>query len=447
MRVFMTLLLSLAVVLPTAAAVQPGTTTPLTTRARELVSMLRAGKFQQAAATFDQNMKRQLGPDKLATVWKQLTDQTGDLKTIGAAHEIEAGAYRVVFVRCTFSITKLDAKVVYDDQGRVAGLFFVAPQPVAAVVGEEPPAGITEEEVTVGAAPWRLPGTLTMPQGKGPFPAVVLVAGSGPQDRDETIGPNKVFRDLAWGLAARQIAVLRYEKRSKRYPAEMQKIHRLTLDDEVIADARAAVALLGRHAKIDRHHIYVLGHSLGGTAAPRIAAGDPAVAGLIILAGATTPLEENMVRQLRYIAGLDGTVSPEEKERIAQAEAAARTIRDPKLSPDATVTVLGASTPGSYWLDLRSYDPAATAAGLKLPILILQGGRDYQVTTDDLKGWKKALSGKPNVSFKTYPKLNHLFMTGEGPSSPAEYAKPGHVAPQVIADIAAWIGQHTAPAP
>ena len=412
-----------------------------TQQARRLLSDLSSSRFDRAEATFNDQMKKQLPEAKLAKVWKQLGTQVGPLKKIGKARQITAGEYQVVLVACTFNLTHLDAKVVYDAAGKVAGLFFVAPQPVAASLGEKRPAGTTEKELTVGSAPWALPGTLTLPQGHAPFPAVVLVAGSGPQDRDETIGPNKIFRDLAWGLAARGIAVLRYEKRTRRYPVKMKKMRHLTLNEETVADARAAVDLLAHDKAIDPAHIYVLGHSLGGTAAPRIATGDRHVAGLIILAGSTTPLEEKIVDQLRHIAALDGTVTAEEKARIEEAEAARRSIRDPKLSPDATVDVLGAETPGSYWLDLRSYHPATVAARLRIPMLILQGDRDYQVTAADFEGWKRALAGRSDVTFKTYPKLNHLFMTGEGPSSPAEYRKPGHVAPQVIADIATWVAR------
>jgi fermentation-respiration switch protein FrsA (DUF1100 family) len=76
---------------------------------------------------------------------------------------------------------------------------------------------------------------------------------------------------------------------------------------------------------------------------------------------------------------------------------------------------------------------------LKTPLLILQGERDYQVTMDNFAAWKKGLAGRPNVTLKTYPKLNHLFIEGEGKSTPADYEKPGHVSEAVIADIAGWI--------
>jgi hypothetical protein len=122
----------------------------------------------------------------------------------------------VVYVTCEFQRGKLDTKVVFDGN-KITGLFFVLsgtykPPPYADSSKFE------EREISIGKGIWSLPGTLSLPKGVGFFPAVVLVHGSGPHDRDETIGPNKPFRDLANGLASRGIAVLRYEKRTKQYP-------------------------------------------------------------------------------------------------------------------------------------------------------------------------------------------------------------------------------------
>ena len=101
----------------------------------------------------------------------------------------------------------------------------------------------------------------------------------------------------------------------------------------------------------------------------------------------------------------------------------------------------GSPIPGSYFLDLRSYDPAKVAASLKIPILVLQGGRDYQVTSADFDVWKSALANDPRATFKFYPSYTHLFTpgTGSGPASPEDYAVAGNVAEDVVNDIAHWI--------
>ncbi len=159
---------------------------------------------------------------------------------------------------------------------------------------------------------------MTKPAGVGPFPAVVLVHGSGPNDRDETFGPNKTFKDLALGLGSRGVAVLRYDKRTKVYGAKVSKLNPFTLKAETIDDALEAVALLRKEPGIDATAIFVLGHSLGGTAAPRIGAADSGIAGLIMLAGAVRPLEQSIVDQMQYLADADGVISDAER-RVSTA--------------------------------------------------------------------------------------------------------------------------------
>jgi fermentation-respiration switch protein FrsA (DUF1100 family) len=247
--------------------------------------------------------------------------------------------------------------------------------------------------------------------------AIVLVHGSGPNDRDETLGPNKPFRDLAWGLADRGIAVLRYEKRTRRYAGKMAGNQSLTVREETIDDALLAAALLRTHDRIDPKHVFVLGHSLGGMLAPRIAAEDRSLAGLIIMAGATRPLVEVAREQLAYLASLAPGAS----------------------SPESALQMLLRSAPDSYWKDLEAYKPAQAAALLTMPMLILQGERDYQVTLGDLQGWRDALDGHAGVTIKSYPTLNHLFLPGEGKSTPSEYGRAGHIPDFVLDDIADWI--------
>src|ERR1700728_1918500 len=135
------------------------------------------------------------------------------------------------------------------------------------------PESFHEREVTVGSDMWKLGGTLTVPVAKARVPGIVLVHGPGPNDRDESIFAIRMFQDLAEGLASRGYAVLRYDKRSKIYGEEMSESS-YTIDDETVEDATRAIALLRKQPEVDPTRIYVLGHSLGGYASPRIAARD-----------------------------------------------------------------------------------------------------------------------------------------------------------------------------
>lgn len=114
-------------------------------------------------------------------------------------------------------------------------------------------------------------------------------------------------------------------------------------------------------------------------------------------------------------------------------------VKDPALAPGRPPADLPLGIPAAYWLDLRDYRPAETARGLDLPMLILQGERDYQVTMEDFRGWQQALASRADVRFKSYPALNHLFIAGQGPSTPRNTLEPGNVAQEVVDDIAAWV--------
>ncbi|HKE60194.1 MAG TPA: alpha/beta fold hydrolase [Pyrinomonadaceae bacterium] len=412
----------------------------LVATAHEFVALLAKKDYAGAVSHFDDTMKTAMPQPKLEETWNALLTQAGPFKQQVKSTTEKRGNYTVVHVLSEFRDASVDIRVVLDLQKRVAGLFFAPGESLAEYT---PPAYVktasfSEKEVSVGSGEWALPGTLTMPVGAGPFPAVVLVHGSGPNDRDESIGPNKPFRDLAGGLASQGIAVLRYEKRSRQYGPKLAAMVNATVKEEVTDDALAAVSLLRKTTGIDPKQIYVLGHSLGGMLVPRIGQLDPNISGLISLAGATGNFADVIPEQMNYLASLDGTISSEEQARIDDAKAQANKIKSLKPS-DLGSKTLYFGAPAAYWLDLLDYDPPASAKTIKQRLLILQGERDYQVTMTAFQRWKAALATKPNVVFKTYPQLNHLFIAGTGKSTPAEYEQPGHVDERVIQDLAEWI--------
>ncbi len=229
---------------------------------------------------------------------------------------------------------------------------------------------------------------------------------------------------------------MRYDKRTRVYPRQFTGS--FTVKEEVIDDVLSAISLLRQNPQINSEKIYVLGHSLGGMLIPRIGTLDPHLAGLIIMAGPTRPFEDLFLQQTLYLAGLGGPISPQIQTKLDEIRQQVTKIKDPQLaSAPTTEKLLG--VPVSYWLDLRGYQPVQVAQQLKQPLLILQGERDYQVTLEDFKGWQQSLSGQPNVMFKSYPPLNHLFIPGTGKSTPAEYQSPGHIDESVINTLVSWI--------
>ena len=414
---------------------------------RQFIADVTSKNFSAAEQRFTERMAQALPPEKFPATWNSVLGQFGEFQSIDGVSHRQAGEYDVFTVNCNFAKLKGVLTITLDAQQRVAG-FNVTVSAAAAVSSWTPPAYVesaafTERAITFGGSPWILPGTLSMPKGAGPFPAIVLVHGSGTiaGDQDETYGPNKTFKDLAWGLSSRGIAVLRYTKRTRQYGATMMSgPEPLTTKQETIDDARAAVAFLTTQTGIDPKHIYMAGHSLGGYLAPRIASGDPQIAGLIVLAGSTRPLEDMVLEQIRaQVARQHAEDTPQGQKAIADAENEKRIIEDPNLKPGTRVTSAGAPVPSDYFLDLRGYDPVKVAQSLQIPMLILQGEKDIQVSMIDFGNWKAALGSRKDVTMKSYPSLSHMFMPVEGPATGEEYNKPAHVESDVIEDIAAWV--------
>jgi len=412
-------------------------------RARQIVEWLLAGEYEQIHAALAGEAKIRLTLDTLRNQVGAAVKQLGKPESIGQPELRKSGNFDVAVVPVKFASMGINVVVTMDAQGKVRGLF-LRPQDAAAA-WQRPsysnPESFVEREVTVGSDEWKLPGTLTLPKGAGPWPGVVLVHGSGPLDRDETVGAHKPFRDLAEGLASRGIAVLRYEKRTRQYAPRIAAMQDFTVQQETVEDAVRAAELLRSLPEIDSKRIFILGHSLGGYLMPRILARAPWVAGVIVMAGNTRPLATLIVEQAEYLASLDPS-NEAARQQAEKLKEAAQQIRAVEEGKSDVRSVMG--MPASYIRDLKGYDPAAEMRKLKVPALFLQGERDYQVRMTDFERWKQALEGRTDVSFKSYPKLNHLFTAGEGKSTPAEYQKPGHVDQQVIEDIAAWIHSRSA---
>ena len=339
-----------------------------------------------------------------------------------------------------------------------------------------PPFPYLEEKVFVenAAAGIKLAGTLTLPRGAGPFPAVVLITGSGPQDRDEAIMGHRPFWVLADYLTRQGLAVLRCDDRG--FGQSTGSFAQAT-DTDFVADTLACVAWLRQRKEIDPRHIGLMGHSEGGIVAPRAALKSSDIAFIVLLAGVGVPMEELLMRQARDISLVLGAG----EEMIATNAATQRAIfhilkteKDPGKAETAVRDLLHQQTAAltepqraalglsdtmiegqvkmvlSPWFrDLLAYDPRPTLRAVKCPVLAINGGKDLQVAAhDNLTAIADALAAGGNRNVKTVelPGLNHLFQACQT-GAIAEYGQIEETLnPAALKLIADWI-RATLPAP
>jgi dienelactone hydrolase len=386
-----------------------------------LIEDLKAGRADAAHARLGPSAGA-IPPQTLLASWQTTVDGLGAIGRIERLSVVEQKGLMVYAHAVHFAAGAVQVTTAVDPKTLKAEGFWLKPMPGTRSADYVTPDTFTAFDVTVGKEPWALPATITLPKGAGPFPAVVLVHGSGPNDRDETIGANKPFRDLAEGLSSRGIAVLRYDKRTMMYGPKMTGV--VKLDDEVVLDALAGLELLAARADIDPKRLFVVGHSLGAQLAPEIAARSKVAVGAVLLAPPARKVCETVIAQLAH-TGSSLPLLEEVKRQCAAMKAG-----------KATGSLLGA--PVEYWMELEGKDGIAAAKKLGKRLLVLHGERDYQVDTTDAAAWKKGLQGVKGVELVVVPKANHLFIEGEGISMPAEYGRPGHVAPTVIDKIVAF---------
>ena len=399
---------------------------------RQFVELLDEGEFETAAEWFPTALS--VTDSDVEQVWTRAGGDDSSLEAITTVALLGNNFGNDIFtVRARLEDNDAEFTLAFSEQG------------LGEAIGQEipewtPPSyvdqdAIVEQEVTLETPiDCELGGTITLPAEGEAVPGVVLVHGNGPQDRDGTTGPNRPFKELAWGLASRGIAVLRYDKRT--YTCNVNHSD-ATIDDIVTVDALTAIERLREHERVDSDDIVVSGSSFGGLLAPRIAERDGNLAGIMTLAGGPAgSFADAIVRQQEHIYEQGGVPPSRRQQLLDMAREEADKIRNLNIDDDEVVRFGGRE----YYRTLQEYDHTETARELDIPQLFLQGDMDYQVTVeDDFSVWREALGDEPNTEFTLYEGLNHLFQESDGTMLPSEYVRPeSPVEQRVIEDMSTF---------
>ncbi len=424
--------------LPAVASQPPPAPAPVAFKdlGAQVLEWMRTGKTRELRGVFDRAMTRAMPSDAIvAQLWPDIENKLGPFKRLIELSESETDGYHVVTATCEFEHASMDVRLVFDEERHLAGLKFTpttsafAPRPQL----PKPPFDYDSHEVSYDNATdhTHLAGTLTVPRGAGPFPAVLLVTGSGTQDRDETIFGHKPFFVIADHLTRHGIAVLRVDDPGAG--GSTGDLDNATVESHA-RDAEAGIAFLKAQKELDSRRLGVIGHSEGGLIAAIVASRSKSVAFVVSLAGTGLPGSTITVMQVE-----SGLRSQKDLPEVAINEIIAAQKKVLSLvMGGADDRVLQAALDDGLAVT-RTYTPGATGAGsvgmlklltspwfksflkldpreywrnVKVPVLAMNGDRDTQVPADaNLAEITAALRKAKNkdAQIEKLAGLNHLF--------------------------------------
>lgn len=413
---------------------------------QDIIYSLHLGDFDAIYEDiFSEEIQEELSLSELERNWEETAKNKGELvriRTLDLSTSEEN--HEIYEARLEYEEANFDIRMIFNDSQKVVGFNLTN-----AISNATIPNLVVEESVLIGeGSDYELGATLTLPRyHQEELPAVILVHGSGPVDRDETVLAYKPFRDIAWGLAEQGIAVLRYDKRTFVYGEEMsQELDEITAYEETVEDAIKAAQMIKNDKRINENNVFIIGHSLGGMLAPRIDQEGGEFAGIVTLAASPRSLWEIVYDQNEYFLDI---YLDDDSEKAVQIQAIEEEVKKAQRLEDLTeeeareVEIFGIKT--HYLQEMEEYNSKSMLTSLDKPILMLQGEDDFQVSYEkDFAIWKELLEGKDNVSLISYEKLNHFFVqyTGRHKGKIEEYHYPGQVSEEVILDIGNWINEN-----
>ena len=360
---------------------------------KEFLLCINETDYYCAHEKFEKNLADKLSIDELKSIWESILVYSGKLNSyrFNCSESFNNNEFQIDYFTCEFELKTIDLKIVLNKNEKIAG-FFLVPIHQCNIEKSNYTAApyhnqklYRESDIEIKNDTLLLKASLCLPITNKTHSICIFIHGSGAYDRDETIGENKPFKDIAHGLASNAIASIRFDKRTfsyKELPSEM------TIKEEVTNDVESIIKYILEDKQLKELDMYLIGHSLGGMLAPKIASENKTIKGCILMAANARRLDHLLIPQMEYLAKLDGQVDIDEQNQLKRARKQLNYLND-SLSLNAPSNKLPLNLPASYWMSLKEYNQTETVQNLQIPILFLQGKRDYQVTMDDYRLWKK----------------------------------------------------------
>lgn len=403
----------------------------------KVIGYIEKQQFRKLHNEFDRTLADALGAREIKYIWTRVVKQLGQYSSHGKTATKTIKEIQQYTTPLYFEKGSIELQTSFNEKGKLSGIFFRPKAYSPPKYGQN--LVYNKEDISVISGKYALPGEIVLPKNLSTKPPlVIMVHGSGANDRYESIYSVMVFKDLMLGLLTKNVACLLYDKRTLVYEKTYDTCQ-YTILDETVDDAVNAYNLARKRTDIDTSRIFILGHSQGGYALPLILKRCPSVKGGISMAGCSRPLEDLMTDQYKFLTRVDGKVNLGERLFLRKEMKKIKFVKSDKLITAKPKKELLGYWPTNFWKHIRNYKPVDELKAIEKPVLFLQGDRDYQVTNKDLDLWKSAYLEKKDWSFISYTKLNHLFIEGEGNPNPIEYFSGGNIPLYVIEDLANWI--------
>jgi dienelactone hydrolase len=408
-------------------------------KGQEIINLMATKQYEAISKQVDSLYQSSYPAYVLEKDWAELIGTYGAYQNAKPVNYELSAYYHFIAFKLQFEYLPYIFNISFNDAGKIIYLSFMEAHKIYVAPDYCEVSKFLERKITVVNGMYDLPGILAMPNHAGKMPLVSILPEAGPTDKDGSYEENKPYKDLAWGLASKGIAVFRFEKRSNNYGIFLLKdkaaYETFTPREDLLIDLYKIIDSLKTLPDVNPDKIFILGHGQGGMLAPLVAKERKDIAGIVMMGANAKRTQEMMIDQYKYLS----KVSPEKKPEYDEQTRNAIRSMDKKLNPLTEHHLMPYDVQATYWVWLNQYPHLEISQKLNKPQFVLHGERDYQANMENYELWKKTLQKNSKAIVKLYPRLNHLFYAGDAQSTYSEYYLKSNIPENVITDIGDWL--------